>query len=349
MTAIRRLPAEWAPQSAIMLTWPHAGTDWAAHLPEVSPVFEAIARAVLARQNLLVSCEDRQQVAHLQQLFDDWTASLSLPGRARVFTVPADDTWARDHGPITVIENDKARLLDFAFNAWGGKFPFAKDHAINGLLHVRGAFGQTPLESVEMVLEGGSIETDGLGTLLTTRACLLAPTRNPTMDQAAVEASLSALLGVERFLWLDNGYLAGDDTDSHIDTLARFCSPQRICYVRCEDTADEHYPALKAMEKELQAFRQSNGEPYELRPLPWPDAIYDENGERLPATYANFLIINGAVLLPVYQVPQDSLAIAAIQQCFPDHEVVPIDCRALIAQHGSLHCVTMQIPQGVLE
>lgn len=330
-----------------MLTWPHAGTDWAAHLPQVTPVFEAIAQAVLARQDLIVSCEDRHQVEQLQAQFDSWIAAQSLPGKARVYWAPADDTWARDHGPITVIKDGSALILDFAFNAWGGKFPYQKDNAINKQLHQQGAFDRTPLESVAMVLEGGSIESDGEGTLLTTGSCLLTPTRNPDLDQAGVEAKLGRLLGVDRFLWLQNGYLAGDDTDSHIDTLARFCAPHRICYVRCDDPADEHYSALNAMEQELQAFRQRNGEPYELVPLPWPEAIHDEDSERLPATYANFLVINGAVLLPVYQVPQDAPAIAAIEYCFPDHEVVPVNCRALIAQHGSLHCVTMQLPEGV--
>lgn len=330
-----------------MLTWPHAGTDWASCLPEVTPVFEAIAHAVLARQNLLVSCEDGSQVERLRRLLDHWIEAGSLPGRARVIQAPADDTWARDHGPITVEEGGRALVLDFAFNAWGGKFPWEKDNALNDYLSRQQAFGPTPIQAVGMILEGGSVETDGEGTLLTTRSCLLAPTRNPGLDEAGVEARLNELLGVDRFLWLDNGYLAGDDTDSHIDTLARFCSPQRICYVRCDDPSDEHYPALKAMENELRAFRQRNGTPYELVPLPWPEAIHDDEGERLPATYANFLIINGAVLLPVYRAPQDTAAIAALEKCFPDHEVVPVDCRALIAQHGSLHCVTMQLPEGV--
>lgn len=347
MTAERHFPAEWAPQGAVMLTWPHAGTDWSSYLAEVTPVFEAIAYTVLSRQDLLVSCEDEFQVQRLQRLFDHWSDTESLPGRARALHAPADDTWARDHGPITVMDKGKPLLLDFAFNAWGGKFPWKKDNAINARLARQGAFGGTPVRPVEMVLEGGSIETDGERTLLTTAACLLAPTRNPNMNQAAVEAQLGELLGVDRFLWLHNGYLAGDDTDSHIDTLARFCSAERICYVRCDDPADEHYPALAAMEEELQGFRQRNGEPYELIPLPWPEAVFDGEGERLPATYANFLVINGAVLLPVYDVPEDEAAFAAMTRCFPEHEIVPVNCRALIAQHGSLHCVTMQIPHEV--
>lgn len=343
----RLLPAEWAPQCAVMLTWPHAGTDWASKLASVTPVFEAIAHAVLSRQDLIVSCEDNQQVRRLQRLFDQWTGEQQLPGQARVFPVPADDTWARDHGPITVVNDGSALILDFAFNAWGDKFPWQKDNAINEQLHRQGAFRAAPIQSVDMVLEGGSIESDGEGTLLTTSACLLAPTRNPDLERTEVETRLRDLLGVDRFLWLEHGYLAGDDTDSHVDTLARFCNPRRICYVRCDDPDDEHFEALSKMEQELKAFRQRNGDPYDLVPLPWPDAIYDEDGERLPATYANFLIINGAVLLPVYEVPQDSAAISAISQCFPELEVVPVDCRALIAQHGSLHCVTMQLPEGI--
>jgi agmatine deiminase len=201
---------------------------------------------------------------------------------------------------------------------------------------------------VDFVLEGGSIESDGAGTLLTTSECLLTPSRNPSMDRTAIEQLLEEVLGVDRILWLNHGYLAGDDTDSHIDTLARFCAPDHICYVTCPDVADEHYSALAAMEEELQEFRQADGTPYRLTPLPWPDPIYDEDGERLPATYANFLIINGAVLLPVYDVPQDEEAVRIMAGIFPDREIIPIDCRPLIYQHGSLHCVTMQIPAGVV-
>ncbi len=202
---------------------------------------------------------------------------------------------------------------------------------------------------MDFVLEGGSIESDGAGTLLTTSECLLTPSRNPSMDRTAIEQLLEEVLGgVDRILWLNHGYLAGDDTDSHIDTLARFCAPDHICYVTCPDVADEHYSALAAMEEELQEFRQADGTPpYRLTPpLPWPDPIYDEDGERLPATYANFLIINGAVLLPVYDVPQDEEAVRIMAGIFPDREIIPIDCRPLIYQHGSLHCVTMQIPAG---
>jgi len=343
------LPAEWAPQSAVMLTWPHSGTDWCGVLEEVEPVFTAIARAVLRHQHLLISCEDGQQLTRASTALNDWAAHSRAPGRVSAWQAPADDTWARDHGPITIIRDGKAELLDFRFNAWGGKFASERDEALNRHLAAQGAFGGSPLRAVDFVLEGGSLESDGAGTLLTTSECLLTPTRNPDYDRSAIEALLGEMLGIERVLWLNHGYLAGDDTDSHIDTLARFCSPDQIAYVRCDDPKDEHYPALKAMEEELQQFRQANGEPYRLTPLPWPDAIHDDDGQRLPATYANFLIINDAVLVPTYDVAQDNLAIATLAGVFPEREVIGVPCRPLIAQHGSLHCVTMQLPAGVID
>ncbi|WP_461436807.1 agmatine deiminase family protein [Marinobacter nauticus] len=348
MTSRRTLPAEWAPQSAVMLTWPHPGTDWAKRMADVEPVFEAIAKAVLRFEHLVISCEFVARLQQLGQQLNAYAEGNGLPGRVITVPAPANDTWARDHGPITVDTADGPALLDFRFNAWGDKFPWEKDDALNRHLANAGIFGKHPLQPVDFVLEGGSIESDGAGTLLTTSECLLTPSRNPSMDRTAIEQLLEEVLGVDRILWLNHGYLAGDDTDSHIDTLARFCAPDHICYVTCPDVADEHYSALAAMEEELQEFRQADGTPYRLTPLPWPDPIYDEDGERLPATYANFLIINGAVLLPVYDVPQDEEAVRIMAGIFPDREIIPIDCRPLIYQHGSLHCVTMQIPAGVV-
>ncbi|SDW57547.1 agmatine deiminase [Marinobacter mobilis] len=338
------MPAEWETQKAVMLTWPHAGTDWRDILGEVEPVFLDIAKAVLQFENLVVSCEDANKVNALSALFETYIQDNNLPHSVRVLQAPADDTWARDHGPISVRTPTGLSLLDFAFNAWGGKFAYEKDNRINGKLAEAGAFGDLPMRAIDLVLEGGSIESDGQGTLLTTSECLLTPTRNPELDRTAIEAALSELLGARHFLWLNHGYLAGDDTDSHIDTLARLCAADTICYVACPDETDEHYHALKAMEEELRNFHQPDGQPYKLTPLPWPDAIHDDDGERLPATYANFLIINGAVLLPVYGVAQDGEAIETLASLFPDRKIVPIQCRPLIKQHGSLHCVTMQIP-----
>ena len=331
-----------------MLTWPHPGTDWARMMTDTERVFLDIAKAVLRFEHLLISCEYVARLQKLGQELNQYAEDNNLPGRVVTVPAPANDTWARDHGPITVTGDDGTVLLDFSFNAWGGKFPWEKDNALNRHLANAGVFGTTPMQAVDLVLEGGSIESDGQGTILATSECLLTPTRNPDLDRSDIEQRLSGLLGASRILWLNHGYLAGDDTDSHIDTLARFCAADHICYVACPDVADEHYSALAAMEEELQEFRQQDGTPYKLTALPWPDAIYDEDGERLPATYANFLIINDAVLLPVYDVPQDPDAIRIMGEIFPDREIIAINCRPLIHQHGSLHCVTMQIPAGVV-
>jgi agmatine deiminase len=343
------MPAEWTLQSAVMLTWPHTGTDWIDVLEEVEPVFQEIARAVLRFQHLLVSCEDPARVANLRAELNDYAVTQHLPGRALVIQAAADDTWARDHGPIAVLGENGPKLLDFRFNAWGGKFPCKKDDALNRALSEKGVFGDIPLIEVDFILEGGSIESDGEGTLLTTSECLLATSRNHEMSRTDIEEFLQKTLGARRVLWLNHGYLAGDDTDSHIDTLARFCDPGHIAYVHCDDPEDEHYDSLTAMAEELSEFRQDDGSPYRLTALPWPDAVYDEDGERLPATYANFLIINGAVLLPVYGVRQDDAAIEALAGIFPDREIIAINCRPLAGQNGSLHCVTMQLPAGVIE
>ena len=339
---------EWAPQSGVMLTWPHPGTDWFPVLGEVEPVFLAIARAVLRHEDLLISCEHVSRLQSLERELNDYVREQNLPGRVFTVPAPANDTWARDHGPLSVSGPEGIQLLDFRFNAWGGKFPWEKDNALNGHLADSGCFGDTPMRKVDMVVEGGSLECNGAGTLLTTSECLLSSTRNPEMLREDIEQMFAELLGCHQVLWLNHGYLAGDDTDSHIDTLARFCGPEHICYVRCTDPDDEHYPALRAMEQELQQFRTPEGKPWQLTALPWPEACYDDDGERLPATYANFLIINGAVLLPVYDAPQDAEAIKVMGELFPEREIIPIDCQPLIAQHGSLHCITMQLAKGAL-
>ena len=329
----------------MQLTWPHAGSDWAPILDAVEPVFVAIAASIARFEPVIIACHDqtvRTQVAARLR-----TAGIP-DARLRLHIAPANDTWARDHGPITVLCRNEPTLLDFGFNGWGGKYAHDLDHLITRRLHAQSAFGDAPLETVDLILEGGSIEVDGQGTLLTTERCLLAPTRNPHHTRAQIENELAALLGVTRFLWLKNGYLAGDDTDSHIDTLARLCDPDTIAYVSCDDPADEHYTELKAMEAELAAFRTARGTPYRLVPLPWPQPKLDADGARLPATYANFLIINGAVLVPTYDDPADRVALERLRGCFPGREILGIDCLPLITQHGSLHCVTMQIPSGVV-
>ncbi len=339
------LPPEWAPQSGVMLTWPHAQSDWAPILGEVEPVFIDIARNIARFEKILIACYDDAHRAHVTRQLH----AVGVPNEcAALALAPSNDTWARDHGPITVQCRDELTLLDFGFNGWGGKYAHDLDNAITPALYRQGVFGQSPMQAVDLILEGGAIEVDGCGTLLATERCLLAPTRNPGVAREQLEKKLSGLLGLNRFLWLQHGYLAGDDTDSHIDTLARFCDARTIAYVACDDPADEHYAELKAMEQELKSFRAADGSRYRLVPLPWPRPKFDRDGARLPATYANFLILNGAVLVPRYADPADAAALERLRECFPGRAVIGIDCLPLIEQHGSLHCVTMQLPQGVL-
>lgn len=337
------LPAEWFSQSGIQLTWPHAGTDWAYMLDEVQECFIRIAREVVKREWLLIVTPEPEEVK--RQLT---TSSIPL-SNVRFLTCETNDTWARDHGAITLMDTDAPSLLDFTFNGWGRKFEAKLDNRITRKLFEAGALKGKYIDCLDFVLEGGSLESDGMGTLLTTSQCLLAPNRNEPMNRIDIEEYLRSKFHLQRVLWLDHGYLAGDDTDSHVDTLARFCSPSTIAYVQCLDKADEHYEALHAMEEQLKTFRTLAGEPYHLLALPMADKI-EEDGERLPATYANFLILNEAILCPTYNQPaNDARAKQVLQQAFPEYEIVGIDCRALIKQHGSLHCVTMQYPVGVIK
>lgn len=338
------LPPEWAPQSGVQLTWPHQYGDWASRLAAVEPAFTAIAREIARREKVLIVCYDSPHRAHIEQTLKAGDVDMA---QVILAIAPSNDTWARDHGPITVVCRNEPFLFDFGFNGWGGKYAHDLDNLITNRLHKAGVFGRVQMEDIGMILEGGSIEVDGSGTLLTTTQCLLTPTRNPNLSRVEIERELHDLLGLKRILWLEHGHLAGDDTDSHIDTLARYCDAKTIAYVACDDPKDEHYEDLKAMERELQSFRAADGSPYRLVPLPWPRAQYDGK-KRLPATYANFLIINGAVLVPTYRDPADAVALERLATCFPDREVIGIDCSAVIAQYGSLHCLTMQLPVGVL-
>ena len=336
------LPAEWAPQSGIQLTWPHAGTDWAHMLTEVQACFAAIAREITQRELLLIVTPEPEEVK--KQI----SATVNMQN-VRFMECETNDTWARDHGAITMLDAEGALLLDFMFNGWGLKFASDKDNLITRQAVKVGFLNGRYVNRLGFVLEGGSIESDGLGTLLTTSECLLSPNRNGQMSRDEIEDYLCSVFHLKQVLWLDHGYLAGDDTDSHVDTLARLCSPDTIAYVQCTDTQDEHYEALHQMEEQLKTFRTLNGNPYRLLALPMVDKI-EEEGERLPATYANFLIMNDAVLYPTYRQPEnDQRAKEVLQEAFPEYEIVGIDCRALIKQHGSLHCVTMQYPASVLK
>ncbi len=340
------LPAEWAKQCAVQLTWPHADTDWRDILDETTRCYIRMAKAITGREKLIIVTPHSDEVQHL--LGKELIAEQMK--RTQIIELPTDDTWARDHAFITLLNKEgEARFLDYRFNGWGQKFAASQDNQIcrrmSSLADSIGLHGEY-VNHLDFVLEGGSIESDGEGTILTTSECLLAPNRNEPLTRQQIEARLMRDFGAKRILWLDHGYLAGDDTDSHIDTLARFCPNNTIAYVQCTDPNDEHYRELHLMEQQLASFRTLSGKPYRLVPLPMAHPEFDAEGSRLPATYANFLIINGAVLMPTYGHPElDSLAAHQLKTAFPEHEIMPLDCRILIEQHGSLHCCTMQFPE----
>lgn len=307
--------AEWENQSMVQLTWPHEGTDWAPILDEITAVYKEMAREIRKREPLLI-----------------------------VDSIPHNDTWARDHGFITIEETSfdhKSKalvLLDFCFNGWGDKFEATLDNQINKHLFEQGLVKGVYEDHLDFVLEGGSIESDGKGTIFTTECCLMAPHRNQPLTKQEIENRLKEWLGAERIVWLQHGSLLGDDTDGHIDTLVRICPYDTLLYTG----GDKDHPDLALMEEELKSLRTLEGKPYRLLKLPLPRPIFDD-GDRLPTTYANYLVINGSVLVPTYNQPDlDEEAMRIIGQAFPDRQIVGIDCRAVIKQHGSLHCCTMQ-------
>ena len=339
-----RLPAEWERQKGVLLAWPHTATDWAPMLDEVLATYRQMAQEIARSRELLyvVSPEPLQE------------PELSSKDFVNV-VCPTNDTWARDFGFITLVRGTTGqnptdallhpcfKLLDFRFNGWGEKFPAELDNAINRHFFDPNFTSHEDLQ--DFVLEGGSIESDGQGTVFTTSCCLLAPHRNQPMTKLEIEERLKRYLCAQRILWIDHGHLTGDDTDGHIDTLVRICPNDTLLYMGCDDTTDEQYAELKAMEDQLQTFTTLDGRPYLMRKLPMPAPIHDDEGQRLPATYANFLILNDRVLLPVYGQPTtDRKAHHIVQETFPDRRIIDIDSRSLIKQHGSIHCCTMQFP-----
>ncbi|SFG16909.1 agmatine deiminase family protein [Prevotella sp. KH2C16] len=335
------LPAEWAPQHGVQLTWPHAGTDWLPYLNEITHTYVLLAAAIAAREPLLIVAPHPGEVETLLRTTLD-AASLR---NIRYFECDTNDTWARDHAFLTLKDGDERILLDFRFNGWGEKFAWEKDNAINRRLHATGIVQGNYEDHGDFVLEGGSIESDGRGTVFTTSQCLLASHRNQPLTQAQIESRLKESLRADRIVWLDHGTLIGDDTDGHIDTIVRTAPHDTLLYVRCLDEGDPQYADFKALEEQLTTLRTPDGKPYRLLPLPMPEPIVF-NGERLPATYANFLILNGAVIVPTYDQPDnDETACETIRQAFPDREIIGIDARVIIRQHGSIHCITMQYPR----
>lgn len=340
-------PAEWHRQSCVQLTWPHADTDWQPYLDEIQETFVQIAKAVAQYERLIIAARNTDDVRSL--LEENLTAEEIQ--RVSIYECDNDDTWARDHAFITLVGTEKdvpCRLLDFRFNGWGKKFDAGKDNAINRTLYNKGVFhGCERIDCDDFVLEGGSVESDGQGTVLTTSVCLMATNRNQPMTQDEVEAVLKERLCARKIVWLDHGQLIGDDTDGHIDTIARLCPGNTVLYVGCDDDADPQYTDLKSLEKQLREATNADGIPFRLLRLPMPDAIHFD-GERLPATYANFLILNGAVIVPTYDQPDnDALALSLVAEAFPGYDIIGIDSRIIIRQHGSIHCLTMQYPEEV--
>lgn len=338
------LPAEWHPQSCVQLTWPHEDTDWRDYLDDITETFVQIAKAVAHYEPLVIAAKYPERVREMlaESLNDDEMARVSI------YECDNNDTWARDHAFITLVPTSDAsapcRLLDFRFNGWGEKFAADKDNRINHTLYNKGVFSGERVDYDDFVLEGGSIESDGRGTVLTTSVCLMAPHRNQPMTQAEVEAVLKERLCARKIVWFDHGQLIGDDTDGHIDTIVRICPDNTLLYVGCDDEKDPQYADLKALENQLKQATDADGKPYRLLKLTMPDALYDD-GDRLPATYANFLIINGAVIVPTYnQEENDVRALELVAEAFPGYDIIGIDSQTIVRQHGSIHCLTMQYP-----
>jgi len=337
-----RLPAEWEAQAGVIIAWPHAGTDWAPRLVQIESAYVALAAAIARFEPVLICVADAAVRARATGLL---TAAGVDAARVRFVEAAYDDTWLRDSGPLTLSDGSGFELVDFRFTGWGGKFEGGRDDRLIEALLARGVFRSARHRRIDWALEGGAIESDGNGTLLTTWRCL--HQRHPQMSLEEMDAQLLDAFGASRVLWLQYGYLEGDDTDAHIDTLARFAPDDAIVFQTCDDPADPHYDELARMHEEIARLRTVDGQPYRLFPLPWARAIVDE-GRRLVSSYANYLVVNDAVLMPAYGGATDAEAAKVIAAAHPGRQIVPVDARALIWQNGSVHCLTMQVPAGAL-
>ena len=338
---MQRLLPEWGPQRGVLLAWPHRKSDWLERLHSIIPVYQRITDYISRYQDIHILCLDRSVETEVRA----WAAvHASDPSRVHTHQIETNDTWIRDYGPLSVIHADgRVSWLDFTFNGWGNKYDAALDNTASAHLVKLGLAPDAGLKHVHMVLEGGSIDINDDGVVLTTSNCLLNSNRNPDLSKSEIETQLREHLGATDIIWLNNGYLEGDDTDSHIDTLARFCDNNTIIYCACNDPSDIHYEPLINMATELKQWNRRHGEPFRLQACPLPAPLFGPDHARLPATYVNFLIINQAVLVPTYNDPVgDQEALACIRSCFPHRDILTVDCQALVEQNGSLHCATMQ-------
>ncbi|WP_020532394.1 agmatine deiminase family protein [Flexithrix dorotheae] len=339
-TLAKRLPAEWEKADAIQITWPHDHSIWEEEFEHVTAWFQNFAHLISERGNLILVCQNRD-VVKTKLKSCNWKNIILIESKT-------NDIWARDHGGITIFENSNPVVLDYTFNGWGLKFSANFDNQISKNIANSGFFKPGIHRKINLVLEGGAIDSDGLGTILTTSNCLLSNNRNEHLSKEEIEAKLKEDFGAKKIHWVDYGFLEGDDTDSHIDMLARFTDENTIVYTSCSDKNDIHYAELKKMEDQLKTFLTSKGKPYKLYPL-YLGRCLGKKGNRMPSSYTNFLIFNQTVFVPQYGLEEDKPALETLKICFPEKEVLGINCRALITQGGSLHCATMQYPVGVLK
>lgn len=333
------LPAEWEPTEAVMVSWPHTDTDWAYMLDDIRRCYADIVTAISKHAHCIIIGPEAPDLSLLGT--DACTQNINW------VEIPTNDTWIRDYGPISVYDNNGCLChIDYKFNGWGLKFAADKDNLVTSSLIERGILPGQRIGRLSFVLEGGSIESDGRDTLLTTSHCLLSPNRNGDTPRNEIEARLRADLGSSHILWLNHGRLDGDDTDGHVDTLARLLPGNTIAYTGAGVENDDMHAELSLMAEELKSMRTADGKPFRLIELPLPSPVFDpDDGHRLPATYANFLLLNDAILLPVYgQADNDKAAEHALADALPGYKIIPVNCSALLRQHGSLHCATMQIP-----
>ena len=334
-----RMPAEWERQTAVWLSWPHRKSTWPGHFRPIPRKFAEIVAAISRCEDVRINAEAALQ-RRAKELCRQAGAALA---RVTFFDHPTNDAWCRDHGPIFVQHprTGEVAVTDWSFNAWGGKYPeFRADNAIP--THIAQALGMRRFAQ-RMVLEGGSIDVNGAGCLLTTEACLLNPNRNPRLNKSEIEQALRDMLGVHTIVWLGDG-IVGDDTDGHVDDLSRFFAADGIVTAVERNERDLNYPMLSENLARLKSLRTPVGEKFRIVELPMPAPVYCE-GVRLPASYANFLVINGAVLMPAFGQPKrDAEAAEVLGGCFPGREIMPIDCRELVWGLGTLHCISQQQP-----
>lgn len=322
-----RAYAEWEKQELLFLSLPHKNTDWQPYLEEILDSYEELAAAITPFQKVVLICPDESVFNSRFKKFKN----------VEFVKIDTDDTWIRDYGMIDVQEGSRAVSYDFKFNAWGGKFASGKDDAVN--LELAKIF-KSDLKRVDFILEGGSIDFNGHGVMLTTQTCLLNDNRNSKFSKEQIDAKLKELFGLEKIIWLKHGFIKGDDTDSHVDTLARFIAPDTIAYASCDDPADEHFEELNLMREEL----EKTG--FRLVPLPLPKAKFFE-GKRLGCTYANFIFINGALIVPTYDDLNDKLVLERLQKALPDHKIIGVNSLVFVRQNGSLHCSSQNRYAGV--